>query len=681
MVINSLNLKHFGKFQEEKIELHDKVNVIYGENEAGKSTIHSFIKGMLFGIDKQRGRTNLDQYTKYQPWETPTLYNGEMEVTIDDTTYLIKRNFYKEERSLNIINKETGREVPYKEQKGHCFIEGLTESNYTNTVYIGQGQVATNKELAFRINDYITNMSTTQSSEVNVAEALKELQARKKEIDGKQTKQKIKELNTELQKIQNTDFMLKEIERQIVSLDKEIEDFTKAKLECKVDPMLLQKLQVLDSYVKEHELIKEKYQNLMDLRAYYKQLMQQIYVIKQSTHGEDHDKQQERKANETIKIEDKKEAYDLKNTRRFRCFVSKLALILFTLIGCASFFILDQNTILKYSIFLICLMSICIIFIKQQIDKRKRENDTGINIGPSKEQPGKAITTDFDVDGKNEEKLRNLLFEYEETSSKLLNRMHKQEDEILIYANKVISIDTVNEDSMQHLQNEVDKIALQINKHKDSIQQKQESEKQIISQIDIANAKKEKLRWEYTKLDESIADHAKKRAIRDDLLVRLDREEVELTAIEISIQMIQELATTIHDDFGQKLNHEVSRITNIFTNGSCYDIKVDENLKMKVVKEQEYVMMNYLSTGTMEQLYLALRLVAADLLFKDKNMPLILDDAFAYYDEARLTDTLCELTQNTDRQILIFTCHKRESQILDKYEIPYHYITCGMDIE
>ena len=150
MIINSLGLKHFGKFQDEKIELQNGINLLYGTNEAGKSTIHTFIKGMLFGIDKQRGRTSFDVYTRYKPWDTPTLYDGELEITVEEVPYLIKRNLYKEEKSVQIINKDTGREVPYKEQRGGCFIEGLTESNYSNTVYVAQQQVATNKELAFR---------------------------------------------------------------------------------------------------------------------------------------------------------------------------------------------------------------------------------------------------------------------------------------------------------------------------------------------------------------------------------------------------------------------------------------------------------------------------------------------------------------------------------------------------
>lgn len=51
MQINELLLKNFGKFHDRQINLEEGINLIHGENESGKSTIHTFIKGMLFGID------------------------------------------------------------------------------------------------------------------------------------------------------------------------------------------------------------------------------------------------------------------------------------------------------------------------------------------------------------------------------------------------------------------------------------------------------------------------------------------------------------------------------------------------------------------------------------------------------------------------------------------------------
>ena len=66
MKILGLLLRNFGKFQNQKLRFESGINIIYGENESGKSTIHTFIKGMLFGIGRGRGRASVyDTYSIY----------------------------------------------------------------------------------------------------------------------------------------------------------------------------------------------------------------------------------------------------------------------------------------------------------------------------------------------------------------------------------------------------------------------------------------------------------------------------------------------------------------------------------------------------------------------------------------------------------------------------------------
>ena len=56
MIIKQLNLDHFGKFHDREIHLEKGINIVYGANESGKSTVHSFIQCMLFGTERLRGR-------------------------------------------------------------------------------------------------------------------------------------------------------------------------------------------------------------------------------------------------------------------------------------------------------------------------------------------------------------------------------------------------------------------------------------------------------------------------------------------------------------------------------------------------------------------------------------------------------------------------------------------------
>ena len=71
------------------------------------------------------------------------------------------------------------------------------------------------------------------------------------------------------------------------------------------------------------------------------------------------------------------------------------------------------------------------------------------------------------------------------------------------------------------------------------------------------------------------------------------------------------------------------------------------------------------SRGTMEQIYFALRMACAEFLNQEDALPLILDDAFLTYDDTRLEQTLRWLALS-GRQVLLFTCHRREQEILKR---------------
>ena len=95
MNITEIQIKNFGKLHNVTIRPLSGLNVIYGENETGKSTIQQFITGMLFGIEKQRGRSGKnDTYQRYEPWNSSSFYSGGLKFTIGDKPFFLERNFY-----------------------------------------------------------------------------------------------------------------------------------------------------------------------------------------------------------------------------------------------------------------------------------------------------------------------------------------------------------------------------------------------------------------------------------------------------------------------------------------------------------------------------------------------------------------------------------------------------------
>ena len=99
MVILEAVLQNFGKFHNIAIGFENEINLIYGENETGKSTLQAFLQGMLFGIEKTRGRSSsIDTYTLYEPWENSSYYEGILRLEKDGIIYRIHRCFYKRDR-------------------------------------------------------------------------------------------------------------------------------------------------------------------------------------------------------------------------------------------------------------------------------------------------------------------------------------------------------------------------------------------------------------------------------------------------------------------------------------------------------------------------------------------------------------------------------------------------------
>ena len=136
------------------------------------------------------------------------------------------------------------------------------------------------------------------------------------------------------------------------------------------------------------------------------------------------------------------------------------------------------------------------------------------------------------------------------------------------------------------------------------------------------------------------------------------------------------LSASIRDSFGLYLNKEASRLIEQITGGIYNSMSVDENLHVFMNTKTKLVPLEQVSSGTMDQVYLALRLASAKLIQKgDDSLPLIFDDSFVLYDDERLRTALRWLVKAYPGQIIVFTCHQREAQMLTANQIPYHLIT------
>ena len=123
--------------------------------------------------------------------------------------------------------------------------------------------------------------------------------------------------------------------------------------------------------------------------------------------------------------------------------------------------------------------------------------------------------------------------------------------------------------------------------------------------------------------------------------------------------------------FTQKLSKTIDKISN----GKYKNVRINTLGEIIVEdKNGEYINADNLSLGTIDQLYLSLRLASVEEMTTEK-MPIILDESFAYYDNERLENILEYLSEEYSKnQIIIFTCTKREVELLNKLNIKYNFI-------
>jgi len=190
MKIRKININGFGKFENRQFILNPGMNIFYGANESGKSTLQSFIRGMLYGM-KGGKRTKdgvLPPVRQYKPW-TAKAYGGSLEYELDNgSIYTITRNFDK--NTVNVYdeysNNITGS-FPAGKEEGAKFAEqhlGLTESCFERTVFIGQMQSAINSEGKKVIAERLTNIKQTGDEEVSFRKAINALKEAQMEYVG-----------------------------------------------------------------------------------------------------------------------------------------------------------------------------------------------------------------------------------------------------------------------------------------------------------------------------------------------------------------------------------------------------------------------------------------------------------------------------------------------------------------
>ncbi len=563
MYLNKLLLKDFGKFNNKSIDLKPGLNLIYGENEAGKTTIKEFIIGMLYGIDKSRGLgARLDNYELRKPLDGRG-FSGKAYINYKGKNHLVERSFLRHNRKLSAMDIQAGRELKLKNKNSlHGTMFDLDKNTYVNTLCIGEHGAAPGKELANEMNNYLANLSTTGSADIDKTAAIERLKAEKKKNDVKPIIEKLDNIAAEIDEFKTVDEDLKDIRAKISELDQEFAmETAKRKREAR-------KMVEGDDGEVSYE---ENYQ----LSAKLDNLAEQATAA-----TEIEDEEPEEKLSDKI------------------WFIILTGIFVIGVIAAMVHILPFSEGVRK--LFIVCTFLFVIVTIVEGLY-------------------AKGVFQD-DITTPSEEEFKRIIKELEKQAE-------TSEDDVEIdmtfakeYAEKKADLKVIEKNHLDR------------------------------------RAKKLELEEEFTVISK-----------------QRDAVEREVHAINLAINTINEMSAQIHGDLGFLINDNISDIVSKITDGKYDDVRLDENLHVMVRDGDSYVGIEYLSAGTMEQIYLAVRLSVARLLCRDK-MPLIIDDIFTNYDEPRLINTLdCLKTIDTE-QIILMTSNPHIGDMLDDLDMDYNYV-------
>ena len=142
--------------------------------------------------------------------------------------------------------------------------------------------------------------------------------------------------------------------------------------------------------------------------------------------------------------------------------------------------------------------------------------------------------------------------------------------------------------------------------------------------------------------------------------------EGEYGAIQLAMEALDAANTALQTRFSPELGRRAAEIFRELTDGRYTGVTLDRSFHLSAEPAGDSVYRDaaLLSAGAADQLYLAVRLAICDLVLpEERQVPIVLDDALANFDDARCAAALRYLRNAAEnRQILLFTCHSREAE-------------------
>lgn len=625
MKIDKLKINAYGKLKNKEIEFGQNLNLIYGKNESGKSTLLKFILNCLYGTSKNKRGKDISDFDRYKPWKSDE-FSGKLKYRLDNgKSFEVYREFGKKNPKIFNENMEdVSNEYSIDKTRGSDFFYEQTkvdENLFSLTTAIEQKEVQLD----------VTSQNTLIQKIANILGTGEDNVSYKKAID-KISKRQLNEIGTEKSKERPINVLMQEIKYRI------------------------EKIQEIDNYSLNKSLLEQKEVNTKNKIVEAEKELSLIKAVK-DLYVSEMDTKNEIKIKEELNYKNKNQLIDLEEKiRKIQSEIDKkeelmkdkiktfnkfnLILVLFFIINLIVYL---KNIFVGFSITTIVLIAAIATNINILKLKKNIKNNVDNELSETKQKRNVIIENieklDLEIVEIKENYTKNSYLEKEKINKKYENLLNLSKiNEIL----QSLSLD-FKEENIQE----------QINSFKIELNTIQLDKKNIEEKIEHKLVLEEEIYAKQNQFEE-LAKISKSMNVAKEIL-------------ELSYEKMK---NNVAPKFTEKLSKNISEITDNKYN------HIMINTENGLIIENDlgdYISVDRLSVGTIDQIYFALRLAVMDELTEEK-LPIILDEVFAYYDDERIKNILKFLEKQKERQIIIFSCTNREKEILEKLNIEVNYI-------
>ena len=646
MKIHKLKINAYGKLKDKEIQFKDHINVVYGKNEAGKSTILTFIVNMLYGISKNKNGKNYSDFEKYKPWDAEE-FSGKLEYELNNhEIFEVFRDFKKKNPQIfNEKKEDISKQFNIDKSKGNEFFYEQTkmdEKLFLSTIVVNQEQVKLEKSEQNILIQKIANLVGTGEDNVSYKRAIDRINRRQlEEIGTERSREKplnkllrenqsLEEEKINLEKYKNTKYEIEENKKNQLekssNLEIELEYLNQIKNIYEKEKIENEKIKIKEKIENENEQkINLNKKEILDIENGNKKIFEK----------------NNEKINKLIKNKNK-----LKN----KLIIIFIILILINILQ----FIFIKNIIFKY-IFLFTLpmdLIFSILLLKNKKNKIKILEKENKNEEEKINNEKNNYLNENKILEKNNDELKN---EINKLKNNLNEKINQEIEKIKNnYLNKIKNTEIIKINNLNEINQEIEKKQKELNMINIKLHELDFDKENVEIKVD-----------NLMEIEEKIVNNNEK-------IVNLKDLEKSMNLAKTLLEKAYEkMKNTVTPKFTENLSKNINKITN----GKYTNVMVQADNGLVVELENgNYVEADRLSVGTIDQLYLSLRLSMTEDLSKEK-IPIILDEAFAYYDTQRLENILTYLANTyPDRQIILFTCTEREKNIFNEFDIPYHFI-------